>query len=93
MIHSLAGGSIKKTKVNDFAKVELLEGTSKGGIFWYITKISDLKEGDNILVPFGKLNALTKAKVLRIDKAVSSQASPIPVHQAKEIYKKTSVEK
>lgn len=90
MIHSLAGGDIKKIKVNDFAKVELLEGLSKGGIFWYISKIEDLKEGDIVLVPFGKYDALTKAKVLRVDKAVSSQISPIPTGHAKEVYSKYS---
>ena len=88
MIHSLAGGDIKKIKVNNFATVELLEGISKGSIYWYITKIDGLKEGDIVLVPFGKLNSLTKAKVLRIDKNVSSQASPIPTSHAKEIYSK-----
>lgn len=86
MIHSLAGGDLGKIKVNDFAKVELLEGLSKGGIFWYITKIEKLKAGDVVLVPFGKANALTKAKVLRVDRGVSSQASPIPTHHAKEVY-------
>ncbi len=88
MIHSLAGGDIRKIKVNDFAKVELLEGSSKGGIFWYINKISDLKAGDIVVVPFGKHDALTRAKVIRIDRAVSSQASPVPVGHAKEIYAK-----
>lgn len=88
MIHSLAGGDIGKIKVNDFAKVELLEGPSKGGIFWYITKLADLKAGDTVVVPFGKYDALTRAKVLRIDKAVSSHASPVPVGHAKEIYEK-----
>lgn len=93
MIHSLAGGSIKKLKVNDFAKVELLEGASKGGIFWYITTIPGLREGDNVLVPFGKLNALTKAKVLRIDKNVSSQASPVNMNFAKSVYSKFTIDK
>ena len=85
MIHSLAGGSIRNIKINNFAKVELIEGLNKGGIFWYITKI-DLAEGDIVLVPFGKFDALTKAEVLRVDKGVSSQCSPVPVSRAKYVH-------
>ena len=88
MIHSLAGGDIKKIQINDFAKVELLEGSSKGSIFWYISKVPTLAAGDSVLVPFGSRNALTRAKVLRVDKGVSSQCSPIPTGHAKEIYSK-----
>ncbi len=88
MIHSLAGGDIKQIKVCDFAKVELLEGASRGGIYWYITKIPGLQAGDMVLVPFGRMNALTKAKVLRIDKNVSSQVAPVRMNMAKSIYSK-----
>ena len=84
MIHSLAGGIVSEVKVADFAKVEI-DGEGK---FWYISKIADLKEGDFVLVPFGKNLAETKAKVLRIDKNVSSQASPIPFGRAKVILRK-----
>lgn len=85
MIHSLAGGSIKPLKFNDFAKVELTEGASSGQVFWYITTIA-LSEGDEVLVPFGKHDALTRARVLRVDKNISSQCSPVRLSAAKRVY-------
>lgn len=87
MIHSLAGGSIKPLKINNWSKVELLEGVSKGQIFWYITNI-DLAPGDLVLVPLGSLNSLYKARVLRVDKNVSAYSSPIPQSRAKYVYSK-----
>lgn len=87
MIHSLAGGNLGKVKFADFAKVQLLEGSNKNEIYWYVTKIT-LIENDVVLVPFGKNNALVKARVLRVDKNVSSQVSPIPFSHAKEVYNK-----
>jgi hypothetical protein len=85
MIHSLAGGELRTTETHDFAKVEILEGICAGDIFWYISNIKNLKVGDMVLVPLGKNNLPAKAKVLRIDKNVSSQTSPIPPKHAKEI--------
>ena len=85
MIHSLAGGNIGKEKFFDFAKVEILEGENLGKIFWYIAK-PGIKVSDEVLV---SLKGLTvKAKILRIDKNVSSYSSPIPTKAAKEIIKK-----
>jgi len=88
MIHSLAGGNLGNHQILDFAKVKLLEGVRKGDVCFYISKISDLKEGDTVVVPYGLNNNLLKAKVLRVDKNVSSFAAPIPVKRAKEIFKK-----
>ena len=78
MIHSLSGGIMKGAEYNDFAKIEILEA----GIFWYIDPFG-LSVGDCAIVPFGK--KLVEGKVLRVDKHVSSQASPIPMKCAKEI--------
>lgn len=88
MIHSLAGGELGNHQILDFAKVELLEGIRKGDICFYISKVSDLKAGDEVVVPFGVNNNLIKAKVLRIDKNVSSFSAPVPIKKAKEIFKK-----
>lgn len=78
MIHSLSGGIVKGAKYNDFAKIEI----PGEGIFWYIDPFG-LSAGDCAIVPFGK--KLVEGEILRIDKHVSSQASPIPIKHAKEI--------
>lgn len=83
MIHSLAGGDIRGEQFYDFAKVELLDGANASDIRWYIFSIFDLQVGDVVVVPNGHLTA--KAKVLQIDKNVSSFSAPIPPKRAKEI--------
>ncbi len=82
MIHSCAGGVVRKKRHFDFAKVEIL---SCGQICWYICNIPLLEEGDVVIVSFGRDNKREKAKVLRIDRNVSEQVSPISVKIAKEI--------
>ena len=44
-----------------------------------------LIENDFVYVPFGKNNTLLKAKVLRIDKNVSTRTTPIPFKRLKKI--------
>ena len=88
MIHSMAGGRLGKVEYNDFAKVRLLEGECQGMAFFYISKITLLKAGDEVLVPVGASNVMTKGVVERVDKNVSSQCSPVPVKKAKMISKK-----
>ena len=85
MIHSLAGGNLGKEKFLDFALVEILDEPFKENKFWYLSKVG-LKKGDNVLVSLKGVQ--TKGQILRIDKNVSSYASPIPVKMAKEIIKK-----
>ena len=81
MIHSLAGGVIREKKYFDFAKVRF----ETGEVYWYISPIENLKAGDTVLVPVGRENEPTVAYVLRIDKHVSEQVSPIPAKRAKKI--------
>ena len=88
MIHSLAGGKIQDVQNSDYAKVQLTQGNLAGKIFWYKTKIADLKVGDDVIVPFGPDNMRVAGKVVKIDKNVSSQVSPIPAKRAKEIVRK-----
>ena len=82
MIHSCAGGVVKDKKYFDFAKVEIL---STGEAKWYICNLPLVCSGDIVVVPYGKDNKEEKAKVLRIDKNVSEQVSPVPAKHAKEI--------
>lgn len=84
MIHSMCGGTTCEVKHYDFAKVEI----ENEGIFWYVSTICDLKEGDRVRVPYGRLETLVEAKVLRIDKNVSSQTSPISLKRARYIHSK-----
>ncbi len=85
MIHSLAGGELGNIKYLDFAKVEITDSIAMGDVYWYISNITNLKVGDEVLVPFGINNKLLRGKVVRLDKHVSSQVSPIPVKRAKYI--------
>lgn len=81
MIHSLAGGVVKESQFFDFVKVKFDDGSS----FWYINDIFDLKVGDYVLAPIGKNEILTRAEVLRIDKNINGQTSPIPLKRMKKI--------
>lgn len=81
MIHSLSGGVIREKKYFDFAKVRF----ETGEVYWYISTFENLKAGDRVLVPVGRENEPTPAYVLRIDKHVSEQVSPIPAKRAKKI--------
>lgn len=83
MIHSLSGGVIREKKYFDFAKVRF----DSGEIYWYISTFEDLKAGDRVLVPVGRNNEETEAFVIRIDKHISEQVSPIPAKRAKKIIK------
>lgn len=78
----MSGGVIREKKFCDFAKVK----TETDQICWFVSTIFDLKVGDWVVVSFGKEKV--KAQVLRIDKNVSEQMSPIPMKRAKEILQK-----
>ena len=81
MIHSLSGGILSENSLVDFAKVETTEGT-----FWFNSTGFKLNIGDNVLVP---LNGNTlQGKVIRVDKNLSPQVTPIPLKHAKKIIKK-----
>lgn len=86
MIHSLAGGKLRTGKIIDCVKLEFEEIPNQ--YFWYISEIRDLKNGDNVLAPFGLIDELKKAKVIRIDKNVSSTSSPMPIKKMKYVFKK-----
>ena len=86
MIHSLAGGELKIDKVCDIAKVKIL---SNDEIIYCICEHCDIKIDDIVFVPYGRLDELTDAKVLRIDKNVNSKNFPIKFEKMKKIYKKS----
>ena len=89
MIHSEAGGNLSFNETQDIAKVQILEGENKDKIAWFVVpERLVVKVGDCVLVPFGSGNKLTKAKILRIDEAVSPQSMPISAKHAKQIVSK-----
>lgn len=84
MIHSLSGGIIKDNEPVDFAKVKLIKEEQ---IAWYLcTHLPQLQVGDTVLVPFGSQQELNEAIVIRIDKQISPQVTPIPLKHAKRIH-------
>lgn len=86
MIHSLAGGELGTTRYADFAKVEILSKPFVGDIYWYIACGQECV-GDIVIVPLGKNNTYVQGKVIRIDKNISSQVSPVPFSRAKKVLK------
>ena len=85
MIHSLAGGVLSDNDFLDFAKVEFIDEELAGQTHWYISKICDLKIDDVVCVPYGTNEIKKEAKILRIDKHISSQTPPLPLKKMKEI--------
>lgn len=81
MIHSLAGGIVSETEFFDFAKVE----TENAQIMWFISNLPDLGVGDKVIVPVGRGEVEMVAKVLRVDKHVNGQTSPLPLKKMKKI--------
>ena len=82
----MAGGNLSKITYNDFAKVKITSGPFAGDIYWYLS-VAGAKEGDKVKVPFGTNNTLYDGEILRIDKNVSSQMSPVSPKRAKRIIK------
>lgn len=87
MIHSMAGGKLGRETYNDFAKVKICEGINSGDIFWYICTGQNVQAGSTVVVPVGASNTLVKGQVERVDRNISSYASPVAVRRAKSIAK------
>lgn len=85
MIHSMAGGRLGNLEYSDYAKVEILQGNLRGKMMWYKSTFVDLELNDEVIIPFGNNNMKVLGKVVRIDRAVSSQNAPIPASKAKSI--------
>jgi len=83
MIHSLAGGVIKDNTPQDIAKVRM----ENGDIRWYLCDGLDAKGGDKVLVPSSASVHGEVGEVMRVDKNVSPQVSPIPIKRMKAIIK------
>ena len=86
MIHSLAGGEIKDEVILNLAKLEFED--LKGQYFWYIFDDIKIKRGDFVLAPFGLIDDLKPAKVVKLELNVNGKNFTIPYKKLKKIYKK-----
>ena len=86
MIHSLAGGELRSSKVITVAKLEFEQ--NPGEFFWYLCEDKNINVGDTVLAPFGIIDDLKQAKVIRLDRDIDSKNFPIPIKRLKKIYKK-----
>ena len=85
MIHSLAGGELKEYQISNLVYVRLEHTDEK---YWYTTDIADLQVGDFVLVPFGLIDELYKAEILKVENNVRSDMFPISFKRLKQVYKK-----
>ena len=79
MIHSLSGGVIKENDEFTFVKVEI-----DGAPYWYLSPFSTVKEGDKVIVPYGKKELPRHAVVVKVE-TCNEQCSPVPMNRIKEI--------
>lgn len=81
MIHSLSGGVLADRSNYLFVKV-LLDGAG----CWYLCPDLSVREGDLVLVPFGKAELPREGQVLRVLSA-DAQTAPVSPARAKTVYK------
>ena len=85
MIHSLAGGELKEYQISNLVYVKIKHNDEK---CWCKTDITNLKVGDIILVPFGIINELFEAEVLKVENNVRSDTFPISFKKLKQVFNK-----
>lgn len=84
MIHSMSGGVIRDQGSFDFVKVAI-DGDPVP--HWYISDF-DVEEGDRVSAPVGKAQTPAPATVLRVERNVSGQVTPVPLRSAKRLIAK-----
>lgn len=79
MIHSLCGGKLRDNQIFDVVKVKFINNPfSSARPYWFKSDIYGLKEGDKVVAPFGSGDQTYIAEVIRVDKNVNEQNTPIP---------------
>lgn len=81
MIHSMSGGVIKDAGSYTFVKVAF-DGESVS--YWYISEM-EVSEGDMVKVPRGASGTPTVGTVVRVERGVNGQVTPIPLRSAKRV--------
>ena len=85
MIHSMSGGVLDEWGTYTFAKVVFDGGDGKP--YWYVAEF-EVDEGDKVLAPFGGGNVGKPTTVIKVERGVSGQVSPVPVRRAKRLISK-----
>lgn len=84
MIHSMSGGVLSEYGSYMFVKVKFDDDEKP---YWYVCDF-EVDEGDRVCAPFGAGGLGKPATVLRVEKNVSGQVSPIPIKRAKKLLRK-----
>ena len=83
MIHSMSGGVIKDPGAYTFVKIAF-DDDPENTPHWYISDFSD-EAGDRVSAPRGRADMPARATVLRVEKNVSGQVTPVPLRSAKKL--------
>lgn len=70
-----------------FVKVEFSEEGYADRPYWYLSLTSDVEAGDIVLAPPKKGFPMIRGRVLKVEKNVSEQCSPVPMNRILEIGK------
>ncbi|MCH5163128.1 MAG: hypothetical protein J1G38_06540 [Clostridiales bacterium] len=81
MIHSMSGGILSDYGTYTFVKVAF-EGEPAPR--WYISEF-DVEEGDKVRAPFGRIDAERVGTVVKVERNVSGQVTPVPLKSAKRL--------
>ncbi len=76
MIHSMSGGIIKDPGSYTFVKIAFDDDPEKTP-YWYVSDFS--------VAPRGRADMPARATVLRVEKNVSGQVTPVPLRSAKKL--------
>lgn len=83
MIHSMSGGVIKDPGAYTFVKIAF-DDDPENTPHWYISDFS-VEAGDRVSAPRGRADMPARATVLRVEKNVSGQVTPVPLRLAKKL--------
>lgn len=83
MIHSMSGGILKDPGSYTFVKIAFDDDPEKTP-YWYVSDFS-VAAGDKVSAPRGRADMPARATVLRVEKNVSGQVTPVPLRSAKKL--------
>ncbi len=85
MIHSLSGGVIADVGYHTFAKVVFREPAYADRPYWYLCPFSQAEAGDEALAPAGRQGTLLRGTIVKVERNVSAQCSPVPMNRIGEL--------
>lgn len=85
MIHSLSGGVIADNGYYTFVKVVFEDERYADRPYWFVSPTSSVEVGNAVLASPSKQSPALRARVVKVEKNVSSQCSPIPMNRITEI--------